>query len=107
MSSNNLEIEGNAFAAAASTATTMPESGSCNAMELSAELKASAEFWREFNLDTRRQELKRQCMEMIEAKTASSNGKKRLNEITKTFRAKTPVRIKLNIAAYHHSFCHR
>ena len=59
--------------------------------ELSSELKASADFWREFDLENKRQELKKQCMEMIDAKTASSNGKKRLNEITKAFRAKSPV----------------
>jgi hypothetical protein len=60
-------------------------------LELSSDLKAAAEFWREFDLDSKRQDLKKQCMEMIEAKSASNNGKKRLNEITKSFRAKPSV----------------
>jgi hypothetical protein len=108
MSSNNLEVDSYSSAAVvASTAATTPESGNGSTVELSLELKASAEFWREFNLDARRQELKRQCLEMIEAKTASSNGKKRLNEITKSFRTKSPVFIKLHIAISYDSLVDR
>jgi homeobox protein cut-like len=45
------------------------------------------EFWKEFDLDGRRAGLDKQCTEMREAKTASIAGRKKLNELTKSFRA--------------------
>lgn len=47
------------------------------------------EFWRDFNLDGRREGLDKQCLEMREMKTASMNGRKHLNELTKTFRSRS------------------
>lgn len=46
-------------------------------------------FWLEFNLDDRRTGLDRQCLEMRELKGLSTGGRKRLNELTRTFRSKT------------------
>jgi len=46
-------------------------------------------FWLEFNLDDRRTGLDRQCLEMRELKGMSTGGRKRLNELTRTFRSKT------------------
>ena len=47
------------------------------------------EFWREFDLDSKRLSLDKTCVEMREQKTASINGRKRLNDITKLFRSKS------------------
>jgi homeobox protein cut-like len=46
------------------------------------------EYWRDFDLEGRRISLDKQCMEMREMKTTSMNGRKHLNELTKTFRSK-------------------
>jgi homeobox protein cut-like len=46
------------------------------------------DFWKEFDLDGRRLVLDKTCIEVREAKTSSINGRKRLNELTKSFRAK-------------------
>jgi homeobox protein cut-like len=47
------------------------------------------EFWKEFDLDTRRLTLDQNCVDMREMKTSSINGRKRLNDATKVFRGKT------------------
>ena len=49
---------------------------------------AELEIWRNFNLEQRKLALDKSCVEMREAKTASITGRKRLNDITKAFRAK-------------------
>lgn len=49
---------------------------------------AELEVWRNFNLDQRKLNLDKSCVEMREAKTASINGRRKLNDITKAFRAK-------------------
>jgi len=46
-------------------------------------------FWLEFNLDDRRTGLDRQCLEMRELKGMSTGGRKRLNELTRSFRSKS------------------
>jgi len=46
-------------------------------------------FWLEFNLDDRRTGLDRQCLEMRELKGLSTGGRKRLNELTRSFRSKS------------------
>ena len=46
------------------------------------------EIWRNFNLDQRKLALDKSCVEMREAKTASINCRKKLNDITKSFRSK-------------------
>lgn len=46
------------------------------------------ETWKNFNLVERKANLDKSCVEMREAKTASISGRKRLNDITKAFRAK-------------------
>ena len=47
------------------------------------------EFWKEFDLDTRRLTLDQNCVDMREMKTSSINGRKRLNDATKNFRSKS------------------
>lgn len=49
---------------------------------------AELELWKNFNLEERKISLDKSCVEMREAKTASINGRRRLNDITKAFRAK-------------------
>ncbi|KAJ1437644.1 CASP C terminal-domain-containing protein [Ochromonadaceae sp. CCMP2298] len=49
---------------------------------------AQLELWRNFDLDVRKVNLDKSCVEMREAKTASISGRRRLNDITKAFRAK-------------------
>jgi len=49
---------------------------------------AELELWKTFNLEQRKANLDKSCVEMREAKTASISGRKRLNDITKAFRAK-------------------
>jgi len=46
------------------------------------------ELWRNFNLEQRKVSLDKSCVEMREAKTASINGRRKLNDITKLFRSK-------------------
>ncbi len=46
-------------------------------------------FWRQFDLATKRGLWDKTCTEMREQKTASIAGRKRLNELTKSFRART------------------
>lgn len=46
------------------------------------------EYWRDFDLDGRRVSLDKQCLEMRELKTTSMTGRKRLNDLTKAFRAR-------------------
>lgn len=46
------------------------------------------EIWRNFNLEQRKANLDKSCVEMREAKTASITGRRRLNDITKSFRSK-------------------
>jgi homeobox protein cut-like len=55
----------------------------------SSDFQVAAEFWRSFDLDAKRLTLDKQCIEMKDMKTASMAGRKRLNEITKSFRSKT------------------
>ena len=50
---------------------------------------AALEYWRTFDLTSKRVSLDTSVEEMRAAKTASISGRKRLNEITKTFRSKT------------------
>lgn len=52
------------------------------------EAGAVLDFWRRFAMDDKKAELERSCVDMREMKTASISGRKRLNEITKAFRAK-------------------
>jgi homeobox protein cut-like len=47
------------------------------------------DFWRDFDLPSKRVALDNTCVDMREMKTASINGRKRLNEATKAFRTKT------------------
>ena len=42
------------------------------------------EFWKEFDLDTRRLTLDQNCVDMREMKTSSINGRKRLNDVCQT-----------------------
>jgi homeobox protein cut-like len=50
---------------------------------------AELEIWKNFNLEQKKVNLDKSCVEMREAKTASIVGRKRLNDITKSFRAKS------------------
>lgn len=52
------------------------------------EANAVLEFWQTFDLTARKESLENSCVDMREAKTASIAGRKRLNEVTKAFRAK-------------------
>ncbi len=54
---------------------------------LSIETQQNIQFWRDFQFDTQRQQWDKVCNEMRELKTASMNGRKRLNDLTKAFRA--------------------
>ena len=47
------------------------------------------EFWKVFDLDARRITLDQNCVDMREMKTSSISGRKRLNDATKSFRAKS------------------
>lgn len=47
------------------------------------------EFWKVFDLDARRLTLDQTCVDMREMKTSSISGRKRLNDATKSFRAKS------------------
>ena len=57
----------------------------------------SLEWWKDFDLDTNRLNLDKSCVEMREMKTASINGRKKLNEATKVFRSKTREEQVLNM----------
>ena len=46
------------------------------------------EVWSQFSLSSKKLSLDRSCVEMRESKTASINGRKRLNDVTKLFRSK-------------------
>jgi homeobox protein cut-like len=46
------------------------------------------DYWKNFDLERRKVNLDKTCMEMREMKTASINGRKGLNNVTKTFRSK-------------------
>lgn len=46
------------------------------------------EVWSQFSLPSKKQSLDKSCVEMRESKTASINGRKRLNDVTKLFRSK-------------------
>lgn len=46
------------------------------------------DFWKNFDLDARRLSLDQSCVDMREMKTSSINGRKRLNDATKSFRGK-------------------
>jgi homeobox protein cut-like len=46
------------------------------------------EIWRNFNIEQRKLNLDASCVEMREAKTASINGRRKLNDNTKAFRSK-------------------
>lgn len=50
---------------------------------------AALEFWKEFDLDAKKHQLDQQCAEMKDQKAASISGRKKLNEMTKTFRSKS------------------
>jgi homeobox protein cut-like len=56
---------------------------------ISNEIKEAYEFWKEFNLDLKRESLDKTVIEIKDLKTASINGRKKLNEITKSFRNKS------------------
>ena len=66
-------------------------SDSISVMELSNEIQIASEFWKQFNLEAKRETLDGQVLEMKELKTASTNGRKRLNEVTRSFRSKSSV----------------
>lgn len=57
-------------------------------MDENSDLQKVLQYWREFDLDSKRLMLDKQCLEMRDAKTQSINGRKRLNDITKLFRSK-------------------
>jgi len=46
------------------------------------------EVWSQFSLPSKKLSLDKSCVEMRESKTASINGRKRLNDVTKLFRSK-------------------
>lgn len=47
------------------------------------------DFWKEFDLDGRRLLLDKTCVEMKEMKTNAITSRKKLNDMTKSFRAKS------------------
>lgn len=54
-----------------------------------ADCTAIFDHWKNaLNLEEKKVEMEKSCLEMREAKTMSINGRRRLNDITKTFRAK-------------------
>ncbi len=54
-----------------------------------ADCSAIFDHWKNaLNLEEKKVEMEKACLEMREAKTMSINGRRRLNDITKTFRAK-------------------
>jgi homeobox protein cut-like len=53
------------------------------------ECNSVLEFWKEFDLESKRALLDQQCVEMRDSKSASINGSKKLNELTKSFRNKS------------------
>src|SRR5689334_22258944 len=55
----------------------------------SNESTAIIAFWKQFDLDGKRTSWDKTCTEMREQKTASIVGRKRLNDLTKAFRAKS------------------
>lgn len=57
-------------------------------MEDNNDLQKVLQYWREFDLDSKRLMLDKQCIEMRDSKTQSINGRKRLNDVTKLFRSK-------------------
>lgn len=46
-------------------------------------------FWKQFDLDAKRSAWDKTCTELREQKTSSITGRKRLNELTKSFRARS------------------
>ena len=52
------------------------------------EATAAMDYWRNFDLPSRLVDLEQSCLDMRESKSLSINGRKRLNEITKSFRSK-------------------
>lgn len=54
------------------------------------ELEAVLSYWKGFDLTSNRTNWEKVCNEMREMKTSSISGRKRLNELTKSFRAKKP-----------------
>ena len=60
-----------------------------NATLPTLELESVLQFWRQFDLSTARSLWDKTCNEMREMKTASISGRKRLNDLTKAFRAKS------------------
>lgn len=46
------------------------------------------EVWSQFSLSSKKLSMDKSCVEMRESKTASINGRKRLNDVTKLFRSK-------------------
>ena len=52
------------------------------------EATAAMEYWRHFDLPNRLISLEQSCLEMRESKTLSISGRKRLNELTKSFRSR-------------------
>ena len=54
----------------------------------SNEVRVAYEFWKGFDLDSKRTSLDQQCLDMKDLKAASVAGRKRLNEATKAFRVK-------------------
>jgi homeobox protein cut-like len=59
------------------------------ALVLVSDTQHTLQFWKDFNLDNRRQSWDRTCNEMREMKTGSISGRKRLNDLTKAFRSKS------------------
>ena len=59
------------------------------AAALAEDVSDALEFWREFDLDTRREDLEEQCESLKAHKNASISGRKRLNELTKHFRSQS------------------
>jgi hypothetical protein len=59
---------------------------SSSAIGLKEDISNVLEFWTSFDINNKRTQLERQCVEMRESKTASISTKKALNEVTKSFR---------------------
>eukprot|EP01038_Epipyxis_sp_PR26KG_P006821 gene6821-9339_t len=63
--------------------------GSRSTSEVAFTVEAALEYWKTFDIENKKSQLEKTCTEMREMKTASIVGRKRLNEITKSFRAKS------------------
>ena len=70
-----------------SVSVSLSQQSSGRVSGLPLEQQQAIQFWRDFQFDTQRIQWDKVCTEMREMKTQSITGRKRLNELTKTFRA--------------------